>query len=246
MWDADLGRYVDPLYEQWAAEARQRQRLAAERESQEGIGFWDWVQGGLDAGGVVEPTPFCDLASGVISAFRGNWADAGCSALAMIPYVGDTAKAAKYGRKAAKLANRAGDVAHAADKIADAARAADKASDAAKTAKNAAGKLPPNPYGKLGGPAHQAKVGEVAEDIRSRGLIPRTEAPIGTVNGQKATRVMDVVAVDPATGRIVEVHQVGKTLKSDPKVPIARERDALRDVRHSPEIRGAKRYFHEY
>ncbi len=114
MWDADLGRYVDPVYERWAAEARQRQRLAAERESQEGIGFWDWVQGGLDAGGVVEPTPLCDPASGVISALRGNWSDAGCSALAMIPYVGDTAKAAKYGRKAAKLANRAGDVAHAA------------------------------------------------------------------------------------------------------------------------------------
>jgi len=130
VWDADLGRYVDPLYEQWAAEARQRQRLAAERESQEGIGFWDWVQGGLDAGGVVEPTPFCDLASGVISAFRGNWADAGCSALAMIPYVGDTAKAAKYGRKAAKLANRAGDAAHAADKADDLRKASSRVLEA--------------------------------------------------------------------------------------------------------------------
>ncbi len=29
MWDADLGRYVDPLYEQWAAEARARYRNAA-------------------------------------------------------------------------------------------------------------------------------------------------------------------------------------------------------------------------
>lgn len=69
---------------------------------------------------------------------------------------------------------------------------------------------------------------------------------MGTVNGQKATRVMDVVARDPATSRIVEVHQVGETLKSNPKVPIARERAALRDVRHSPEIRGAERHFHEY
>ena len=29
MWDADLGHYVDPLYEQWAAEARARYRNAA-------------------------------------------------------------------------------------------------------------------------------------------------------------------------------------------------------------------------
>jgi len=56
---------------------------------------------------------------------------------------------------------------------------------------------------------------------------------------------MDVVARD-ASGRIVEVHQVGKTLKSKPKVPVARERAALRDVRQSPELRGAKRYLHEY
>lgn len=104
----------------------------------------------------------------------------------------------------------------------------------------------PNPYGKLGSPAHRAKVQEVVSDIESRGLQARPEFSVKTVNGQKDVRFMDVVAVDPKTGRVVEVHQVGRTLKSDPMVPIARERAALRDVRYSPELRGAKRFFHDY
>jgi hypothetical protein len=65
-------------------------------------GFLDYVQGGLDAGGTVEPTPFCDLASGIVSVFRGKWTDAGGSVLGMIPYVGDTAKVAKYANKLKK------------------------------------------------------------------------------------------------------------------------------------------------
>jgi hypothetical protein len=102
----------------------------------------------------------------------------------------------------------------------------------------------PNPYGKLGGPAHQAKVEQVIADIKARGLHPEREFRVETINGQKEVRFMDVVAIDPQTNRVVEVHQIGRTLKSDPLVPVARERAALRDVRYSPEIRGAKRIFH--
>ncbi len=104
----------------------------------------------------------------------------------------------------------------------------------------------PNPYGKLGSPAHRAKVQDVVADIEARGLQAQAELPIKTINGQKGVRFMDVVAIDPKTNRIVEVHQVGRTLKSDPMVPVARERAALRDVRHAPELRGAKRFFHDY
>ncbi|MBM4128100.1 MAG: hypothetical protein FJ247_12250 [Nitrospira sp.] len=104
----------------------------------------------------------------------------------------------------------------------------------------------PNPYGKLGSPAHRAKVQEVIADIERRGLKYQTEYPVKTINGVKDTRFMDVVAIDPKTGRIVEVHQVGRRLKSDARVPVSRERDALRDVRHSPEVRDAKRIFHDY
>ena len=38
VWDADLGRYVDPVYEQWAAEARARHRPV--RQSKNEPGFW--------------------------------------------------------------------------------------------------------------------------------------------------------------------------------------------------------------
>jgi hypothetical protein len=106
--------------------------------------------------------------------------------------------------------------------------------------------MPPNPYGKLGSPEHRVKVKEIVLDIRSRGLIPETEFPIKTIDGKKVTRYIDVVARDPKTGKIVEIHQVGKSLKSKPKVPVSRERDALRDIRYSPEIKGAKRFYHEY
>ncbi len=45
VWDADLGRYVDPLYEQWAAEARQRQRPVRQASSEPGFwqGYWYYL-----------------------------------------------------------------------------------------------------------------------------------------------------------------------------------------------------------
>jgi RHS repeat-associated protein len=104
----------------------------------------------------------------------------------------------------------------------------------------------PNPYGRLGSPAHRAQVAAVRSDIEARGLVAETEVPVRTVGGVKGVRYMDVVARDPMTRQIVEVHQVGKVLKSNRNVPVARERAALRDVRYSPEVRGAKRVYHEY
>jgi len=104
----------------------------------------------------------------------------------------------------------------------------------------------PNPYGKLGSPAHQQKVADIANDITARGLIPRFEVRIETVNGQKAVRFMDVAAIDPSSNQIVEVHQVGRVLRKQNMTPVARERLALRDVRYSPLLRRAKRFFHKY
>jgi RHS repeat-associated protein len=119
-----------------------------------------------------------------------------------------------------------------------------KGSQAARAAA-AANRKVPNPHGKLGGPAHQAKVQEVLDDVSSRGLRAEREVPIRTVNGQRQRRVMDVVARD-SSGKIVEVHQVGRALKSNPRIPVARERAALRDIRHSPDVHGAARRFHTY
>ena len=100
--------------------------------------------------------------------------------------------------------------------------------------------------GRRGGPRHRARVAQLREDIYARGLQPEVEVRIRTVAGQKESRYIDVVARDPSTGRIVEAHQVGRTLKSNPRIPVARERAAFRDVRYSPELRSAKRVYHGY
>jgi hypothetical protein len=60
----------------------------------------DLFQFALDIIGVVEPTPVADGINTAISVARGDWWGAGFSALGMIPYVGDLAKAGKFGKYA--------------------------------------------------------------------------------------------------------------------------------------------------
>ena len=92
----------------------------------------------------------------------------------------------------------------------------------------AASKFVPNPYGKLGGPEHQAVVADITADIKSQGLVPQPEFRIPTPDGAKIARYVDVVGLDPATGLPVEYYQVGKqTLAGN---PIAREAQAIRDI----------------
>ncbi len=71
----------------------------------------DAVQTGLDAAGVVDPTPISDGANAAISLGRAvtdpknagtHLFNAGVSVVSMIPYIGDLAKGLKYGGKAAK------------------------------------------------------------------------------------------------------------------------------------------------
>ena len=58
----------------------------------------DMTQLTLDVVGIFEPTPFADGTNTAISLGRGDWLGAGLSALGMIPYVGDLAKAGKLPR----------------------------------------------------------------------------------------------------------------------------------------------------
>lgn len=58
----------------------------------------DMAQMGLDVVGMFEPTPFADIASGLISLARGDLLGAGISTASMIPYVGDAAKLGKIGK----------------------------------------------------------------------------------------------------------------------------------------------------
>ena len=78
--------------------------------------------------------------------------------------------------------------------------------------------------GRLGGQAHCAKVTEIVEDIKSRGLTPKKEF---YVKGDGIRRFADVAALD-AKGNPVELYQVGKMTKGG--LPVAREQRALGDI----------------
>lgn len=65
----------------------------------------DLTQMTLDITGMIEPTPISDGTNTVISLFRGEWGQAGLSALGMIPYLGDAAKLGKLGKWAKTISN---------------------------------------------------------------------------------------------------------------------------------------------
>lgn len=65
----------------------------------------DVGQAVLDIVGILEPTPFADLTNTGISIGRGEWLDAGLSALGVIPYVGDLGKLGKLPRLAGTIEN---------------------------------------------------------------------------------------------------------------------------------------------
>jgi hypothetical protein len=71
----------------------------------------DYLQMGLDAIGVLDPTGIADASNGILSLGRAaieperaghHLVNAGVSAMSIIPYVGDTSKLGKYGFRAAK------------------------------------------------------------------------------------------------------------------------------------------------
>jgi hypothetical protein len=82
----------------------------------------------------------------------------------------------------------------------------------------------PNPFGKLGKPAHQGKVNEIAKDIEDRGLKAKKEYH---VNKNGVNRYADVAALDKG-GKPVEAYQVGKQRLDG--LPISRERGAIADI----------------
>jgi hypothetical protein len=94
--------------------------------------------------------------------------------------------------------------------------------------------------GRLGGAAHKAKVEEVAEKIKKRGLVPIKELYIRTPGGKKRGRFADVAGLDPQK-QIKELHQVGKQTKSG--MPVSRERASMKDMEKAT---GVKPEFHPY
>ena len=167
-----------------------------------------------------------------------------------------TEKAAKKAAKK-KLAKEAGK--EAAEKGAEKAakEAAEKATEktAKETAEKAAeeaaekgiksgSKTVPNPNGKKGGVAHQSVIDDIKTDAEKRGLTYDTEYKYDTTGGYKNSRYADVVVYD-SKGRVMEIHQVGRTTKRT-GAPVSRERKAIRDIRSSVEYNGAKIIYHPY
>ncbi|PRY50799.1 hypothetical protein B0I27_1083 [Arcticibacter pallidicorallinus] len=58
----------------------------------------------MDVAGIADPTGLADLANATIYAGRGQWGNAGISAIRILPYEGDLGKA---GRLASKVLNAA-------------------------------------------------------------------------------------------------------------------------------------------
>lgn len=67
----------------------------------------DNVQTGLDIAGIADPTGIVDGVNALIYAGRGQWGNAGISALAIIPYIGDAGKAGRLGAKTLQLTSKA-------------------------------------------------------------------------------------------------------------------------------------------
>jgi RHS repeat-associated protein len=85
----------------------------------------------------------------------------------------------------------------------------------------------PNPYGKKGGPLHQGKIKEIAQELRKKGYKVKFEDHIPTPGGFKDSRYVDIIVHDPIT-KEKWVIQVGIQTKKG--LPISREIKAIRDL----------------
>jgi hypothetical protein len=84
--------------------------------------FLDRAQDVVDIVGIIDPTGVADAANAIGYAARGKWGAAAVSALGVVPYLGDSAKIAKYGARAAEVAKVAGKAGKAEGRLAKAAK----------------------------------------------------------------------------------------------------------------------------
>jgi hypothetical protein len=91
-----------------------------------------------------------------------------------------------------------------------------------------ASKFVPNPYGKLGGPAHTAKVQELKDYYEAQGFTTVEEKYVSTPGGFKPYRYVDLAVYD-SEGNLVSYNQVGRaTAKLG--IPVMRETQAMSDL----------------
>ena len=107
-------------------------------------------------------------------------------------------------------------------------------SEVSTIAETTIGKVP-NPYGKTGGPAHQAAIKEAEGELKEAGFTSiKKEVMVKTPDGTKSKRFIDIEGTNPKTGEVKQI-QVGKqTQKGN---PISRERKALDDIEGATGVR---------
>lgn len=98
-----VAEHGTPAVQREFARLAQRELIASDTEV--GLGLTeaereqmlDLAQMALDLAGIVDPTGLADGGNALISLLRGNWFDAGVSAVSMLPVLGDMAKLGKLG-----------------------------------------------------------------------------------------------------------------------------------------------------
>jgi hypothetical protein len=107
----------------------------------------------------------------------------------------------------------------------------------------------PNPYGRRGGPEHEAARAEAMDAAKSyydnQGVevYIHTEYGYATPGGQKATRYADFAVLTVDAKELLELHQVGQVTQGG--VPVSRERAAISDLVNFGGFAGPIRY-HPY
>jgi RHS repeat-associated protein len=96
---------LEGLINQFAEMGKKLMNGAANMPEEVKSALLDLTQLGLDVGGIFEPTPFCDITSGIMSGFRGDWWGAGTSVIGFLPGIGDLAKIARIGKYTDMLTN---------------------------------------------------------------------------------------------------------------------------------------------
>jgi hypothetical protein len=90
-----------------------------------------------------------------------------------------------------------------------------------------AGAAVPNPWGKLGGPAHQAVVQELKDYYESQGYRVQPEVRVETPGGFKPYRYVDLAVYDDS-GDLISYNQVGRQTAGG--IPVMRETKAMSDL----------------
>lgn len=225
----------DPEYQETLAEqqALEQEMAALEKEM-----AWEVAKAGVDAAGIVDPTPTSDLIAGAMSAAEGDFVGAGLSLISVVPWLGDAlAKPVKASRAAAKMSKLAAKAKKVKDK---AGKLAKKLQDL-KARRKAPSKGAPSPKASDGGhvPSKRtagsskgpnAKKAEQLKKNKRQGQKREAEVKnelegeghevVGSqvsVKTSKSRRVVDHMVRDKDTGRLraVEVKSGGATRSSN-------------------------------